>query len=614
MAYKVFVDGGVGGLEEIEGVVNLANPLKNPFICDQGATYEDYYKYARQLFCPENVRNNPLIFCDPRTNTIINYPEYQIKFLQMVPEELHEFSFYISVMFESYGRYYYDTRCSITYGTSEQPLYVNPSDATRIDLDSATYWAGVNLYLTSVKDFFASSLWAQLKSRRTTPSVWAPCNAFRWPAFCMHNYRFIRRSISVNREHIQQAPSVTAYDIKTMWQSASASSAITFMHDPNWGFLCIAPISAANKHSLYQVFSSSQDVTAILGKGEVSEKTKKKFKGKAETAKDRARVYGVELELCTAKTPKEMIDLQGDPIGFLLKSDSSITGSKVHKYECVTKPLELCDHRKLWTRFFANVGPKNDFDVSTLTNNGFHVHIGRDRFTDEHLQNFAWFITAPEHREFIVSLSQRTIDSFDRWSPAPNYNQYRKHADAYRNSVSLCSSLRGAVNIGNTRSKPTVEVRIFKGIVSCAEVLRDIEAVDAIFEFTLVSTYRQLTLMDFWTWLKEQPKNKYKLLRADISKLDMETLVKKSRTMRLCFGLQEPEKIVEVINRQVKKTKGDKKHEFIIDKIVFATITRLIGRRAFGLDADGTLSVVQKNVGRISHLDEKITKEYAKAK
>jgi hypothetical protein len=612
MAYKVFV--GVDTLGEVSDMYALANPMKNPFICDENSTYDEYYKYARQLFSTENIRNNPLIFCDPRTSSAVSYPEYSIKFLQNVLAELHEYAFYISIMYDSYGQRYYDNRCSINYGNASQPLSVNPGDGQTVELDGAAYWAGLNLYLLSIKDFFASSLWAQLKNRRTVPQLWAPCNAFRWPAFCMQGYRFIRRTISMNREHVSNAPSVSAYDIKTMWEGASPNAAISFVYDANWGFVCVAPISAANKSSLYQVFSASQDVTAILGKGQASDKTKGKFKANAETSKYRPRVYGVELELCTAKTPKEMIDLQGDPVGFLLKSDASITGNKNHKYECVTLPLELSEQRKLWTRFFANVGSKNDFDVSTLTNNGMHVHIGRDRFDDEHLRRFCWFVTAPENREFIIALSQRAIDSFDRWSPAPNYGQYRKHLDAFNSSVTMCAGLRGAVNIGHNRNKPTVEVRIFKGIVSCAEVLRNLEAVDALYEFTLVSKYRQLTLWDFWIWLKEQPRNKYKLLRADIYKLDMDTLVKKSKTLRICFGLQEPEKIVDVINQQVKKTKGDKTHEFIIDKIVFATITRLIGRRAFGLDSNGTLSVVQKNVGRISHLDEKITKEFAKRK
>ncbi len=612
MSFKVFAS--ADALEPI--VVTDRNSFGDPRIIQRYprdgvcVTNEEYFTFARSLFTEENIRNNPSIFAaGGRSANIIN--GFVEKFLQKVPADLYQYAFGYSYSYNTWDTRHTDQRYVPTYDSYGAHVYGTNYGGSGVEPNNDNYWASVILYLSTVKDFFAGSVWNAVKSHRVNASTMAADNIFRPAAHLMNGYRYIYRA--TNLQQIGSASLVNAGEVAEILREPNNEISLTYLDAAGWVLLC--PVSVRNKSSLYQVFPANTDVTAILGKGTPAKKTIVKQGKTIEVKKCTPKMYGVELELTTDKTAKDMITLQGDPVGFLVKQDSSISGSKRHKYECVTMPMEMVDHRKLWTRFFANVGSKNDFDVSTQTNNGMHVHIARSLFTDDHLKQFTWFITAPEHREFILLLSQRTQDSFDRWSPAPKYTNYQTHLKAFKNCVSAVGSLRGAVNTGNTRNKPTVEVRIFKGIVSCAEVLRNLEVVDAIFEFTRpgFSSYRSLTIRNFYDWVKSTPKNQYKYLRADLWKLDIPLLVKKARVLRILFNVTDPEIMVKKINEEVIKTekeKGEAKLE--VDKIVYATVTRVIGRRCLSIGTDGKLAVSQKAVGRIAHLDDKIIKGYDK--
>lgn len=622
MAFQIFASPQAGDntLVSVERA-DLGDPRKVKFhpTVDAGVKYEDYFRFARQLFSTENIRNNPGIFGQRSTGNPAASTEvgtaFAAKFLEKVPEDLHEYGFLISIYHDNWDDREVDQRLALSFDSYANVLYGQNYAGQSVRLLDDAYWTGVVLFLSSVKDFFGGSVWRVVKHLPTTHQTATPTNAFFYAARLMNNTRYITRCTSESA--IAHGSVINAADAIELLGNNSTEIRLTLTTN---GYLLVCPVSIVNKSSLYQLFNASTDVTSILGKGTPPKKTVVKNNKTTEVKAVNQKLYGVELELATDKTVRQMIDAQGDPVRFLCKADGSITGSKKGRYECVTIPMSMSEHRTLWTRFFANIGSKTDFDVSTQTNNGMHVHIGRNLFTDKHLKNFAWFITAPEHREFILQLSQRTQESFDRWSPCPKYNTMVSHLKAYNNCVTSVSGLRGAVNVGNTRNKPTVEVRIFKGIVSCAEVLRNLEVVDSIFEFTRPvtegghCTYQTLTIDNYYNWVKSTPKTQYKLLRADLWKLDIPMLVRKAKTLRIIFNLTDPEKIVEKVNAAKKRTASEKDESkrFEIDKIVFAAVTRVIGRRAFGMTDDGELTIIQKPVGRIAHMDEKLIQSYDK--
>lgn len=595
----------------------LGDPRKNKFVGSggQGVTHEQYFRFAMQMFSTENIRNNPDIF-NAHRNPNYNSSEFVQKFLSKVPEALHPYSFCFALSYNTWESMTSDVRYSLTYDTYSMTVYGTNYGCQQVLLTSDTYWASLILYLQTIKEFFEGSVWRTIKNTKTNYNTIAGENAFRYAAWCMSGNRYIQRGTATNT--IGQGGTITAESALDILSEENTD--VRFYYDAQYGYILICPVSIRNKSTLYQLFSASQDVTAVLGKGSPVKKKLVKNGKSIEVSKAIPRYYGVELELSTDKTVKEMINYQGDPVFFLSKSDASITGSKRGRFECVTIPMEISDHRKCWTRFFANVGDKNDFDVTTQTNNGMHVHISKNCFTDNHLTNFTWFITAPENREFILQLAQRTQESFDRWSPCPKYNNRSSHYKAFKDCVAQVGSLRGAVNTGQNRGKGTVEVRIFKGIVSCAEVLRNLEVVDSIFEFTKPvkeggpSTYFTLTVQDYYNWVKATPRNQYKLLRADLWKLDIPNLVKKARVIRLLFNTTDPEAIVKKVNDEKTRTESlkDDQKRLVIDKVVFAAVTRLIGRRAFGINDDGQLVIAHRAVGRIAHLDEKLIRNYDK--
>jgi len=623
MAFKILTTPGRSDLfSEITDPLDLGMPFKNTYLRagERTVTNDEYFAFARQLFCTDNIRNNPNIFVDHRSTppTASNpIPTFTEKFLEKIPADLHQFAFLVSYM-PSYGGSIIDSRLNISWDSYSAYIHGVNAGSQTVDINSDVYWAGMHLYLVGVSEFFQGAVWRAIKGINSSPTTTFGNNLFRRAGMLMSGYKYIRRALSDNEQAIANGSMMSAGDVVEMMNDQDPAS-YTLKYTREWGYILVAPINIRNKSSLYQVFPASQDVLAILGDAGPRKKIIKRKEKSIEVTSKYQRFYGVEVELATNKTPKEMIDLQGDPIGFILKNDASITGTKSRKYECVTMPLDMVEHRKLWTRFFNNVGDKGDFDVSTQTNNGMHVHISKSLFTKDHLKNFTWFITAPEHREFIIQISQRSQESFDRWSGCPSYSAFAKHSRAYNDCVNQVTHIRGAVNVGNTRNKPTVEVRIFKGIVSCAEVLRNLEFVDSVFEFTRpvkeggFCNYANNNVAAYYAWVKSTPKTQYKLLRADLYKLDMPAVIRKARVLRLVFNMNDPEAIVKTVNSERLRTKNmSEDKRFIVDKVVFATVTRLVGKRAFSVDEEGMLTCVLRNQGRLAHLDEKILKGYDK--
>lgn len=223
-----------------------------------------------------------------------------------------------------------------------------------------------------------------------------------------------------------------------------------------------------------------------------------------------AREYGIELECATDLLVNELIDKQKE-LFFFAKSDSSVTGSKRNKVELVTVPLSIKDHKKHWSAFFNNVD-YNSFDVSKKTNNGMHIHIGINHFNDqEQMKRFCWFFQSIENRLGVYTISERNnIAGFFAYSKPAKFNNGQTYTQCYKNVINYTRQGRGIINIKNN----TLEVRLFRGIVSLGEIIKNLEFTDAVFEFTAPEkNYLRLTFTHFLKWLKETPKNKYLTLK-----------------------------------------------------------------------------------------------------
>lgn len=265
------------------------------------------------------------------------------------------------------------------------------------------------------------------------------------------------------------------------------------------------------------------NVTVFLKKGSVREELHKVFNYSANVLdhipyvkNKRDREYGIELECSTNLPVQTLIDKQ-EELFFFVKSDSSVTGSKRYKVELVTTPLSLKDQKKHWSAFFEKVDYQ-EFDISKKTNNGMHIHIGTNHFADiEQQKRFCWFFQCIENRLGVYTISERNdLNGFFGYSKPIEFPSDRSYTHCYKNVLQYTRNNRGIINIKNN----TIEVRLFRGIVSLGEIIKNLEFTDAVFEFTAPEkSHRHLTFDHFFKWLANTPKNKYLTLKYYLEEL-----------------------------------------------------------------------------------------------
>jgi hypothetical protein len=260
----------------------------------------------------------------------------------------------------------------------------------------------------------------------------------------------------------------------------------------------------------------------------------------------KATLYGVELEACSDYTPKEVITAQKD-LFFILKQDGSISGSKSQKYEMVSVPASLRAHKRLWAEFFDKVDYRK-FDVSKDTGNGMHVHIDRKTFTKEHLNRFTWFIINPANQDFLFAVSERpTKANMHEWARVPDGVIFQpSKVSASRIAIALNRNLRGAIHF---KSDKTVEIRLFKGIVSYATVVKNLEFVDSVVEFTRVTSLKNISLSHYLDWLETLPKNKYTVLKTFYEEAKVRQHTLNAQLTEYIWNTENPEDVTEKLNK-----------------------------------------------------------------
>lgn len=368
------------------------------------------------------------------------------------------------------------------------------------------------------------------------------------------------------------------------------------------------PAGPVNKSRLYRTFSHSQNVMSVLGEEFISEP--KEF---------RPPFYGVELELCTDYTERQIIDACEEPF-FILKADSSITGNKSRMYELVTLPMSIVAHKKRFAHLFSNLDYKM-FDRTITTNNGMHVHISKDAFldtktkqADSHLRKFSYFFINPANFQFLLTVSERTEDSLQRWAPIPHrFGNGTTTKSLYQNSAALWS--RGALNFGS--NKPTVEVRLFKGIVSFSTVVKNLEFTDSVFFFTQQATRSTLTLKHYLLWLKAQPNNKYKTLREFYRRVNINNFVKESDLLNeiFRFGFDQPNVVKALTSIKEADLKENRKVSLSLMANVAKCIKRIIPTFSYVFNKrTGRFEEDTRNLSKLHDLDMTLEKLFKKDK
>lgn len=258
------------------------------------------------------------------------------------------------------------------------------------------------------------------------------------------------------------------------------------------------------------------------------------------TAKDEPNntpLFGVELELTTDYNVCDIVNATSQNF-CVCKSDSSITGSKSVAYEVVTAPASLRMHKRSWLEMFKKLGLEM-FDTSRNTNNGMHVHLDINAFLNHkgelnytHYQHFVWWFYNPANQIFNLTVGERQLDKIQYCSlPTAISNTSRTPQNPLYYFNSALSYLeegaryvvakKGNYNDDGIIPK-TLEVRLFKGIVSPAAIWKNLEYVQAIYNFTSQCCFLKNSLDNFLDWLYNQPKNQYRYLRKFLDTLNLE--------------------------------------------------------------------------------------------
>lgn len=343
---------------------------------------------------------------------------------------------------------------------------------------------------------------------------------------CNHN------SFSDPSGHEMFSPSVATSDLNCRVSFTSSDNDIL----QGYGFSVLYKFAETldNRSRLYRTLQYSADPLKYISWPKILESEKNPV------------LYGVELETSYNCDIKEIIDAQ-EQLFFIVKSDGSVTGNKRYPGEFVTVPMSLKAHKKYWASWFSKLS-YNDFDVSKNTNNGMHVHIDRKAFiNDHHLKNMAWFYNVPCNRDFIMAISER--DGKTEFCQPVIFSAGISKVKAYKSITQLAGNEK--YRMVNLSKKNTVEVRIFKGIVSFAEIVKNLEFVDAVFQFCASErSINKLSVVDFIQWLNtECPSNKYSTLRLFINKMKrLDEHILKCELYNVIFSRTKDDDIVNALN------------------------------------------------------------------
>jgi L-rhamnose mutarotase len=236
---------------------------------------------------------------------------------------------------------------------------------------------------------------------------------------------------------------------------------------------------------------------------------------------------GIELEVergANSETnhTKMALLIQQDFLYF--KTDGSLDNG----FEIVTHPMTISyikKHKNIWASILNELRSNNYRSYDTRTC-GMHIHISKNAFTTWHLYRFMKFFV--DNADFVTKISQRKIENLDRWAaltdkPSDSYKEYTEDRLMYKAKKKYGNDKRYlAVNLQNPKS---VEVRIFRGTLNDSSFFKNIEFVQALYDYTKSTPDADINLKSFLTFIKDN--NEYPYLRKFINDKNINPFINK---------------------------------------------------------------------------------------
>ena len=255
-------------------------------------------------------------------------------------------------------------------------------------------------------------------------------------------------------------------------------------------------------------------------------------------------MYGVELEISTDLSATELVDCTDYPF-FIIKKDSSIARCRNHSLEVVGVPATLKANSILWSRWAEKVIDKCENDLGRIGGrdgtNGMHVHVARDNFIDtRHLRNFLVFMNAPWHVWFIFQMSDRVeYNNLERWAK-PCTMQAGVAFNRWVKDISTNCRAQDKYAFTNMRHSSTVEVRIFQGDLSAASIVKNLQFVDSVVEFTKERSAATCDLKYYMKWLESTDKNRYQELKQFLTQIDWNGIWEEFKFWKFLYKVGKP--------------------------------------------------------------------------
>ena len=226
---------------------------------------------------------------------------------------------------------------------------------------------------------------------------------------------------------------------------------------------------------------------------------------------------GIELEVergANSETNHTKMALLIQQYFLYFKTDGSLDNG----FEIVTHPMTISyikKHKNVWADIL-NLLRSNKYRSYDTRTCGMHIHISKNAFTTWHLYRFMKFFV--DNSDFVTKISQRKIENLDRWaaltdSPSEGTKEYTQESLMYKAKKKRGNSKRYlAVNLQNDNS---VEIRIFRGTLNDSSFFKNIEFVQALYDYTKSIPDVDMSLKSFLSFIKDN--NEYPYLRKFIN-------------------------------------------------------------------------------------------------
>lgn len=337
--------------------------------------------------------------------------------------------------------------------------------------------------------------------------------------------------------------------------------------------------------------------------------------------------YGVELEVSSDATIPKLLKPLTRPYCFC-KADSSITESRAYTYEIVTVPASLKAHKRHMFEIFNAVG--SDFDDSTRTTNGMHVHVDYQSFgkgakpPKQHLRNFIWFWTAPSYRYFHMMMSERDVYTFKKYansiadyytteSEAALFKRCAGSAEAPPSSELSARKILSFKHHGSSvfrspdldiGSPSTVEIRSFKGIATLATTYKNLELIDASVHFTAQTNFLHNNAINFIKFVNDQPSNKYRYLKEFIKKIGIQELC---RTQELTSALWHDKARLKAYDEyRANPFPVSDEYVQVLNDLCYNRGNHNNTQELFSLNRQGHLTMQSRGIGLLHGMDEEL--------